>query len=172
MASPPSAPSAETKTSTKFGWRNLSLAEAALLVAVGALSLTFDFRLPARLPSKSDYRQLASVLEAEAQPGDVLLVYPWWAERARLFVPDSLPVVGCLGSEHNPLVDHPRIWVLAQPDYRERISRHSNGHWIPGVRRWGPPAGLERSSSGFTETKSTVRFTMRPPESSGSNGTK
>ncbi|MCA1605822.1 MAG: hypothetical protein LC775_10195 [Acidobacteria bacterium] len=139
MASPPSAPSAETKASTKFGWRNLSLAEAALLVAVGALSLTFDLRLPARLPSESDYRQLASVLEAEAQPGDVLLVYPWWAERARLFVPDSLPVVGYLGSEQNPLVDHPRIWVLAQPHLPRANFEAFQRAFDPGRTPLGPP---------------------------------
>ena len=34
------------------------------------------------------------MLSAEAQPGDVVLLHPWWTERARIYVPEGLPVVG------------------------------------------------------------------------------
>ena len=34
------------------------------------------------------------LLAAERQPGDVVLLAPWWTERARIFVPEGLPVVG------------------------------------------------------------------------------
>src|SRR5262249_35080604 len=39
--------------------------------------------------------------------------HPWWTERARLFVPPELPVVGYLGDTSDDLIAHPRIWVLA-----------------------------------------------------------
>ncbi len=90
--------------------------EGALIFVVALVCLAFQVRLPTELPAEDDYAQVQKVLEAEAQPGDVLLLYPWWAERARLFAPDRLPVVGYQGSDADTLEVHPRIWVLAQPD--------------------------------------------------------
>lgn len=94
----------------------LPLLELSALVGVGLWALLFQARLPSKLPSEDDYRAAAQVLEREAKPGDVVLLFPWWAERARLFVPPNLPVVGYLGSDRDSLAAHPRIWVLGQPD--------------------------------------------------------
>lgn len=77
--------------------------------------MVFHARLPGRLPKDADYAELQATLAKEAQPGDVLLLYPWWTERARLYAPDSLPVIGYLGSDTEDLTAHPRIWLLAQP---------------------------------------------------------
>lgn len=77
--------------------------------------MIFHARLPGRLPKDDDYRALADVIAKEAQPGDVVLLYPWWTEKARLFMPESVPVLGYLGSDTEDLTDHPRIWLLAQP---------------------------------------------------------
>ena len=86
-----------------------------MLLIVGASGLYFQLSLPARLPSELDYRQAAAAIAADALPGDVVLLHPWWAERARLFVSPELPVVGYFGSDGDPLSAHPRIWVLSQP---------------------------------------------------------
>lgn len=87
------------------------------MVLVAAIAcLLFQLRVPMLLVSDAEYDQVRQVLEAEAQPGDALLLAPWWTERARLFSPDRVTVVGYQGSDGDALEHHPRVWVLAQPD--------------------------------------------------------
>jgi hypothetical protein len=86
-----------------------------VLVVVALACLVFQLRLPSRAVAEESYLGLAQVLEAEAQPGDVVLLHPWWSERARIFVPERIPVVGYQGSDQDSLELHPRIWVLSQP---------------------------------------------------------
>jgi len=90
-------------------------AEAVGLVAAGVLALLFWATLPGRLPAESDDAAVAQAVAQERQPGDVVLLHPWWTERARLFLPEGVPVVGYLGSEEANLEQAPRIWVLSQP---------------------------------------------------------
>ncbi len=71
--------------------------------------------MPSRAVDEESYQRVATVLAAEAQPGDVVLLDPWWSERARIFVPATIPVVGYLGSDQDDLELHSRIWVLSQP---------------------------------------------------------
>lgn len=96
----------------KPGW---PLIEGAVLALVGLAALAFQLWLPSTHVAEADYQAVAKVLEAERQPGDVVLLAPWWTERARLYVPDGLPVVGYQGSDGAALERHARIWVLAQP---------------------------------------------------------
>jgi hypothetical protein len=126
---------------TRSGWLWLGRAEAVALVAVGLFALLFHARLPGRLPEEADHRAAGEALAREARPGDVLLLHPWWAERARLFAPDGLPVVGYLGSEGDPLEAHPRIWVLSQPE----LPGSGAGRFWEAFRRGGrEPLGEER----------------------------
>jgi hypothetical protein len=90
------------------------LLELLLFVLAALFALQFDLRLPGRVPDDGDYRQVAEVLAREAQGQDAVLLHPWWTERARLFLPEQLPVVGYLGDEADPLERYQRIWVLAQ----------------------------------------------------------
>ncbi|MBL8949587.1 MAG: hypothetical protein JNK82_02345 [Myxococcaceae bacterium] len=90
--------------------------EGGIIVAVAVLCLAFQARLPSLLPAEADYLEVQRVLEAEAVAGDALLVYPWWAERVRLFAPERVTVVGYQGSDADSLELHPRVWVLSQPD--------------------------------------------------------
>lgn len=90
--------------------------EALLLLGVALWAWRFILTLPDRLPSSGDYAALSAVLAREAKPGDVLLLHPWWAEKARLFAPAQLPVVGYLGSDGDDLEEYQRIWVLSQPE--------------------------------------------------------
>ena len=90
--------------------------ELGLLVLVALGCLVFQLRLPGRLPTEADHRTVAGWLRAEARPGDAVLLFPWWTERARLYLPPELPVYGYLNSDTDDLSAHPRVWVLAQPE--------------------------------------------------------
>jgi hypothetical protein len=91
------------------------LVEGTVALAVALFALAFQLWLPSTHVAEADYQAVAQVLAREAQPGDVVLLHPWWTERARIYVPDGLPVVGHLFSDADDLVQHPRIWVLDQP---------------------------------------------------------
>ncbi len=91
------------------------MGEGTLLVAVAVLCLAFQLWLPSTHVAEADYQAAAQVLASERQPGDVVLLVPWWTERARIFVPEGLPVVGYQGSDADSLDRYPRIWVLSEP---------------------------------------------------------
>lgn len=123
--------------------RVLSWLGLAVLTTVGAGAFYFQLWLPGRLPDESAYRSVAAAIAKDALPDDVLLLHPWWAERARLFIPAAVPVVGYLGSDNDPLSSHPRIWVLAQPELPRFERRGFARQFLPGrtaiepARRFG-----------------------------------
>lgn len=90
-------------------------AEGVVVAVVALVALAFQLWLPTTHVPESDYTAVAQVLATERQPGDVVLLAPWWTERARIYVPEGLPVVGYQGSDGDALERHARIWVLAQP---------------------------------------------------------
>ncbi len=106
-------------------------APALALVLVALLGLGFQLRLPAAFPSDADYRAVAAILAKERAPADVVLLHPWWTERARLFLPAELPVVGYLGDTADDLVAHPRIWVLANERLPRTPDRDFREHFLP-----------------------------------------
>jgi hypothetical protein len=114
----------------------LRLLEGGLLAVVAAVCLGFQLWLPSTHVAEADYRSVAQVLERERRPGDVVLLAPWWTERARLFVPEGLPVVGYQGSDADDLERSPRVWVLAEPDL--------------------PRAGLDRFQASFGPGRAEV----------------
>ncbi|AKQ64382.1 hypothetical protein A176_001294 [Myxococcus hansupus] len=97
----------------------------------------FHLRLPGRLPSEADYQAAAQRLQAEGQPGDAVLLFPWWAERARIFVPPAMPVYGYLGSDTDDLSAHPRVWVLGQPELPRSDEAGFLKAFLPGRRAVG-----------------------------------
>jgi len=94
----------------------LAHVEAALFVAAALLSLAFYLNAPSALPSEDDYRQAARAIAARAGPGDAVLLDPYWAERARLFV-RNLPVLN-LGRHptREDLRGYGRIFAFLLPD--------------------------------------------------------
>ena len=90
-------------------------AEGLVLLAVAFLALVFQLWLPTTHVAQSDYQSVGGALASEAQPGDVVLLAPWWTERARIYVPEGIPVVGYQGSDADALERSPRIWVLSEP---------------------------------------------------------
>ncbi|MFT3706604.1 MAG: hypothetical protein QM817_02950 [Archangium sp.] len=93
------------------------------LVALGAL--VFQLWVPSTHVAESDYQAVAQVLAAERQANDVVLLVPWWTERARIYVPEGLPVVGYQGSDSDPLTRYQRVWVLSEP----HLPRSGVGAW-------------------------------------------
>lgn len=138
MPSPEPTPAPRTRP-WAVPWRHL---EAAALLVTALAALVFQLRLPGRFATDDDYRQVAARLEAEARPQDAVLLFPWWTERARLFLPEGLPVVGYLHSEEDPLENHPRIWLLAEPDLPRAKRSHFDEAFLPGRRALGPPVRL------------------------------
>lgn len=110
----------------------LALLELAALLVAALLALAFHLRLPSQLPSEADHRAAAAALARDARPGDVVLLFPWWTERARLFAPAGLPVVGYLGSDRADLDAHPRIWVLSQPQLPRADAAAFREAFLPG----------------------------------------
>src|SRR3982751_1360850 len=90
--------------------------EGLAIAAVAIVCAAFQLRLPTQLPNDGEYAEVEKVLAAEGQTGDVLLLYPWWAEKGRLVAPAHMQVVGYQVSDGDDLELHPRVWVLAQPD--------------------------------------------------------
>ncbi len=111
--------------------------EALLLLGAGVFALGFQLWLPSTHVDESDYQAVAQVLAAERAPGDVVLLAPWWTERARIYVPEGLPVVGYQGSDGASLEPHPRIWVLSQPRQPRAGIGTFESAFLPGRREDG-----------------------------------
>jgi hypothetical protein len=91
-------------------------AEAAAVLVAALLSIIFYLRLPSALPSQEDYQAVAARVDSLAGEGDAVLLDPWWAERARLFV-KRLPVLD-LGRKpsREDLAGYRRLFVLSLPE--------------------------------------------------------
>ncbi|WP_434382456.1 hypothetical protein [Melittangium boletus] len=119
--------------------RALPLLELGGLLLVALACLAFQLRLPGLFPSEQDYRAVAGWLSAEARPGDAVLLFPWWTERARLYLPSQTPVYGYLGSDADDLDAHPRVWVLGQPGLPRADEAGFQAAFLPGRTAVGAP---------------------------------
>jgi len=119
--------------------RALPLVELGGLLLVALACLVFQLRLPGRFPSDADYQAVRARLQAEARPGDAVLLFPWWTEKARLHVPSELPVYGYLGSDADDLGAHPRVWVLGQPELPRSDTSAFREAFLPGRTAVGTP---------------------------------
>jgi hypothetical protein len=135
-------PSPEASFAPASAFPRLWLVELLVLLAAGLFALTFHARLPGKLVEESDYLRLSEILAAEKASGDVVLLVPWWTERARRFVPSAVPVVGYLGSDSDPLTPHPRIWVLSAPGLPGASPADFEKVFLPGRVRVGEPRRL------------------------------
>ena len=123
-------------------------APALALVIVALFGLGFQLQLPRAFPSDADYRAVAGALAAARAPGDVVLLHPWWTERARLFLPPELSVVGYLGDTADDSIEHPRVWVLAN----ERLPRTPDADFRHNFLPDRTPAGELRQFGPLTLT--------------------
>lgn len=117
----------------------LPLAQLGGFVLVALLCLSFYARLPGRFPSEADYLAVRERLNAELRPGDAVLLFPWWTERARLYLPPQVPVVGYFGSNKDNLLAHPRIWMLGQPQLPKADEEGFLKDFLPSRTAVGQP---------------------------------
>jgi hypothetical protein len=123
-------------------------APALALVLVALFGLAFQLQLPRAFPSDADYRAVAGALASARAQGDVVFLHPWWTERARLFLPPDLPVIGYLGHTQDDLIAHPRIWVLAN----ERLPRTPDADFRRNFLPDRTPAGPAQQFGPLTLT--------------------
>ncbi len=95
--------------------KNARRLELFVLASVALACLGFQLWMPSTQVAEEDYRRMSAHLATLKQPGDVMLLAPWWTERARLFVDESVAVIGHLHSDELPLETAARIWVLSEP---------------------------------------------------------
>lgn len=129
--------------------KRLDLGFGLAILLVSLACIAFQLWLPTTATTSADYRAVDAVLAAEAKPGDAVLLYPWWTERARLELQTRLPIVGYLDSDAADLDSHPRIWVLAQP----RLPRSSLARFL---ERFGP----KRTALGGERTFGPLSLTL------------
>lgn len=96
--------------------RHGAVAFAAAVIGLGAYGLWFWSQLPIRLPSEMDWQAATAFLARSAKPGDAVALSPPWAERARLILPPSLPVMALPRYQGEDLVNVRRIWLLSLPN--------------------------------------------------------
>jgi hypothetical protein len=92
----------------------------------GAVSLGTQTRIAARLPSELDWRAAAALLERDSRAGDVVVVAPSWAERARGELPARVPVFSLARYVGEPLVGVRRAWLVSLsgvPFVGDRLAR-------------------------------------------------
>jgi hypothetical protein len=88
---------------------------ALALLLLGAAGLAFQLALPRLLPSALDWEAAAALLARDARPGDAVAVAPAWAERARVVVPPSMPVLAQRRMAGAELDGVRRVWLLSLP---------------------------------------------------------
>ncbi len=119
---------------------------AVIVALLGASGLGFYARLPSRLPSDIDWSAAAALVERDARPGDAVALAPMWAERARVVLPASIPVMALprYGRDED-LVGVRRVWLISlldAPGFSHQIEADLIGRaaGLDGPQRLG---GLE-----------------------------
>jgi len=110
-------------------WRRLL--ELMLIVGGALFALGFHLTLPARLPAEDDWRALGARLESQVQPGDAVVLHPWWTDDARRFLPEALPIHGDPHAAGRDLVEASRIWVISQPRLPRADTRGFERAFLP-----------------------------------------
>jgi len=93
----------------------LPLAAAALIVLTAVASTIFWARLPGRLPTDDDYRRVNDLLASQAQPGDIAVLAPAYADRGRQFI-TAVPVYAGYDLGGDVYEGTKRQWLVALPD--------------------------------------------------------
>lgn len=137
MRSPEAAPAPRAR-------RAWSLLELGLLVAVALFALGFHLWLPSTQPEEEDWRAAAAFLEANGQPGDQVVLHPWWTDQARLHVPERFVLWSDVHNAERDSTAAPRLWLLAQPRLPHAGNAAFLERFLPGreplgeTSRFGP----------------------------------
>ncbi len=96
--------------------KRASLAGIAIVTALaGVWATLFWLRLPARMPTDSDYRRVNAFIESHERPGDIIVVSPHWAQDGRQFL-TAVPVMAGYHLSTDVYPGTKRQWLVALPD--------------------------------------------------------
>lgn len=137
--------------------RTTAITFAAGAAITGAAALAAQLRLPARLPAAQDWDALSALVERDARPGDVVVVSPAWAERAREILPASVPVLAERRYADEDLLGVRRAWLVSVP-------RAPGFSWQPeqDLLRRGATAGRPGRLGALDVSRLELSFPMLP----------
>ncbi len=117
--------------------------EALIVFTVAIACLAFQLWLPSTHIPVDDYEAVAKEIALEAAPEDAIILVPWWAERARLYLPEQLQTYAFQDVELGSFERHPRIWVVVAPGLpRANVEKfearfHPDRHLVRPAQRFG-----------------------------------
>ena len=95
--------------------RIFGLVSAAILIVTSVASAIFWVRLPGRLPTDADYRRANELIAARAQPGDIAVFAPAYADRGRAFI-TAVPAYSGYDLKYEEYPGTKRQWLVALAD--------------------------------------------------------
>jgi hypothetical protein len=87
---------------------------AGVVAATALISIVFWLRLPGRMPTDDDYRRANDLIASHLQPGDIIVLAPFWAQRGRQFLTAAPTYAGYDLDDKYPGTH--RQWLVALPD--------------------------------------------------------
>jgi hypothetical protein len=148
--------------------RRAALAVIASLALTGAWATWFWWRLPQRLPTDDDYRRANELIASKAQPGDVIVLAPSWAERGRQFF-TAAPVEAGYDLETSEFPGTKRQWLVALADAprfdlgaarRTLASRGPSIEYLSIGALWLEVFAIPGPAVTFSATESLARATV------------
>jgi len=100
------------------GTEAFRLLPLALILGVSLFSTGFWIVDPLLYPDAEDYREAEKIVRGEWAQGDVVVVQPWWAARAREYLGD-LPFLQVRDPAAEDFSRYRRVWVLTLPGHRD-----------------------------------------------------
>jgi hypothetical protein len=144
---------AATWVARPAGPRTTAIVTLLGLAAAAVTSLAAQASLSARLPGPLDWSAAAALLARDARPGDALVVWPHWLERAREVTPHGVRVIAAARLDDEPLHGVTRAWLL----------------WAPGAppAGWGAEAAMAKRATRADPQRlgalEVVRFDLSAP---------
>ncbi len=103
--------------------RTLRLLPLAVVLGVSLYSAGFWAVDPLLQPSRDDYRAAERAIRGDWQPGDAIIVLPWWAARIREFVGD-LEFIQLRNPQAEDWSTYSRLWVVSLPGHRHDLGTY------------------------------------------------
>jgi hypothetical protein len=119
------------KLSGKQAYRLLPL---ALILGVSLFSTGFWIIDPLLYPEAGDYLEVEKIVRGQWAQGDVVVVQPWWAARAREYLGD-LPFLQVRRIAAEDFSRYRRVWVITLPGHRSLDGPFDDGTYRPELER-------------------------------------
>jgi len=119
------------KLSSTEAFRLLPL---ALILGVSLFSAGFWIVDPLLYPDAGDYREAEKIVREQWAPGDVVVVQPWWAARAREYLGDR-PFLQVRRIAEEDFSRYRRVWVITLPGHRDLEGPFDDGTYPPELER-------------------------------------